>query len=208
MRSMQQPQNRLTLTIFVAVLFIVGAVFGGLMVHALTLEQQEDLAADITRYIGQMGTDSAAIDGAASFWNRLFFHGKWLLIVWLLGVTVVGFPFLLALDFLKGALLGFAVGTLVSEHSWKGLLFSLASVAPPNLIAVPVIIMASAAALSFSLYVVNNRLLRQGGELAPQLISFTAAMLGMFLLLAGAALLEAYVSPVLMGWVAPMINGS
>ena len=34
-------------------------------------------------------------------------------------------PIILALDFFKGVLVGFAIGTLVSQHAWKGLLFSL-----------------------------------------------------------------------------------
>ncbi|MFD1955806.1 stage II sporulation protein M [Paenibacillus thailandensis] len=207
MRPMPQSYN-VTLLIFVAVLFVVGAVFGGLMVHALTLEQQEDLADEVARYIGQFGSNAAAAGDSDAFWSRLLFHGKWLLLVWVLGVTVVGVPFVLALDFLKGALVGFAVGTLVSEHSWKGVLLSLVSVAPPNLITVPAILMASVASLSFSLYVVNNRLLRQRGPLAPQLISFTASTAIMLALLAGAALLETYVSPVLIGWVAPMFASS
>ena len=45
--------------------------------------------------------------------------------LWVLGLTVVGLPFVLALDFLKGVLVGFAIGMLVREFAWKGLLFSL-----------------------------------------------------------------------------------
>ncbi|QAY68403.1 stage II sporulation protein M [Paenibacillus protaetiae] len=200
-------QSHFTLYLFVSILFVVGTVFGGLMVNALTLEQQQDLAADLSRFIGGIYTGASGVqDGTASFWSQLLFNAKWLLLVWVLGITVVGIPFILALDFMKGALVGFAVGTLVSTHSWRGALFSLVSVAPPNIIAVPAILMASAASLSFSLYVVNNRLLKQNGPLAPQVLSLTSTTLFMLLLLAAAALVEAYVSPVMMGWVAPMLQ--
>ncbi|MFF2482088.1 stage II sporulation protein M [Paenibacillus sp. NPDC058071] len=201
-----QPQgrNHYTLYIFVAVLFVVGAVFGGLMVNALTLEQQQNLAADMNQYI-QLMSNGIAVDEAHSFWDRFLFHGKWLLLLWLLGITVVGLPFVLALDFLKGALVGFSIGTLINQYAWKGLLFSLVSVAPHNLIVVPAIMATSVAAITFSAYVIKNRLILQRGTLAPQLAAFTSTAVLMLFVLAGAALLEAYLSPALMQWLAPML---
>ncbi|KQO17468.1 stage II sporulation protein M [Paenibacillus sp. Leaf72] len=199
--------RQLTLYVFVGVLFVVGVIFGGLMVNALTFEQQQDLASDMSQYV-QLMHGGAVADSAATFWERVFFHGKWLLVLWFLGITVVGIPLVLAMDFLKGVLVGFALGTLITQYSWKGVLFSLVSIAPPNLIIVPAILMASASALSFSLYVVKNRLMRQNGTLAPQMLSFTTTAMLMLMVLIGAALLEAYVSPLLMSWAAPILDAS
>ncbi|MFF2090207.1 stage II sporulation protein M [Paenibacillus sp. NPDC058174] len=200
-------RNPITLYVFVAVLFVVGVIFGGLMVQALTLEQQQDLASNVNQYIHLVNNGTVA-DEAHSFWERFMFYGKWLLLLWLLGITVVGIPFVLALDFLKGVLVGFSIGTLISQHAWEGLLFSLVSVAPPNLIVVPALMVASVAAISFSTYVIKNRLFQQKGSLAPQIAAFSSTALLMLILLAGAALLEAYVSPVLMQWVAPMMTAA
>ncbi len=198
-------KNQLSLYVFVSVLFVVGAIFGALMVNALTLEQQQELAQDVDQYL-QLMNDGAGIGEAHSFWERFFFHSKWLLVLWVLGITVVGIPGVLALNFLKGALVGFSVGTLINQYAWKGVLFSLVSIAPQNLIAVPAIIITSAAAISFSIFVIKNRLLRQTGELAPQLGSFTSTAMLMLILFAGAALLEAYISPTLIAWVSPLLS--
>lgn len=200
-------KNQFTLYVFVAVLFVVGVIFGGLMVNALTLEQQQDLASDVNQYI-QLMNNGVMADEAQSFWDRLFFHSKWLLLLWLLGITVVGIPFVLVLDFLKGALVGFAIGSLVSQYAWKGLLFSLVSVVPPNLIIVPALMITSVAAISFSTYVIKNRLFQQRGTLGPQIANFTSTAFLMLLVLIGAALLEAYISPILMNWVAPLLTVS
>lgn len=200
-------KNQFTLYVFVAVLFVVGVIFGGLMVNALTLEQQQELASDVSQYINLVNNGTTT-DASQSFWERMLFHGKWLFLLWILGITVVGVPFVLALDFLKGALVGFAIGTLISQHAWKGVLFSLVAVAPPNLIIVPVFMVTSVAAISFSTYVVKNRLFQQKGSLMPQIAGFSSTALLMLLMLAGAALLEAYISPVLMQWVAPMLAAS
>ncbi len=198
-------KNQLSLYVFVSVLFVVGAVFGMLMVNALTLEQQQDLARDVEQYMRLMDA-GIGIGEAASFWDRFMFHVKWLALLWLLGMTVVGIPGVLALNFLKGALVGFSVGTLINQYAWKGVLLSLVSVAPQNVLLIPGMVIASAAALSFSMYVIKNRLLRQKGELAPQVRLFTSTVLLMLVVFAAAALLEAYVSPAMIAWVSPLLS--
>jgi len=201
---MGTAKNQLSLYVFVSVLFAAGVVFGALLVGALSFEQQQELADDLGRYVLMM-QDGIGPLPQESFWERFMFHGKWLLLLWLLGITVVGIPGVLALNFLKGALIGFSFGTLINEYAWKGVWFALLSIAPQNAIAVPAMIMTSAAAISFSLYVVKNRLLQQQGALMPQLISFSSTTMFMLLMFACAALFEAYVSPVIIKWGAPFV---
>ncbi|AJY77234.1 stage II sporulation protein M [Paenibacillus beijingensis] len=200
-----QMKHQLTLYLFVIILFAVGVVFGTLMVGALTLEQQQNLGDELSSFIQYI---SAGIfpNEAQSFWSSLWFHAKWLLLIWVLGLTVVGMPFVLALDFLKGVLVGFTIGTLISQHAWKGLLFSLVSVAPPNLLAVPALMVASVAALSFSLVVIRSRLIGRQGPLLRPAVSFVTTMAVMFLALVGAAFVDAYLSPSLMQWAAPLVS--
>ncbi|MNT62917.1 Stage II sporulation protein M [compost metagenome] len=126
--------------------------------------------------------------------------------LWVLGITVVGVPGVLAINFLKGSLVGFSVGLLINQYAWKGVLFSLVTIAPQNVIIVPAMIMLSAAALSFSIYVIKDRLLQQKGELRQQLVSFTSTAALIFLVFTGAALFEAFVSPLLIGWVSPILS--
>lgn len=195
------------LYLYVAVLFVVGGIFGALLVNALTLEQQQDLADEVSRYVQYMnvGVGSSAEE---VFWERFFFHLKWLVLIWLLGVTVVGIPGILALNFLKGALIGFAIGVLIQQYEWKGIFFSFLSMAPQNAIAVPAMIVTSSASISFALFIVKNRLLQQKGELLPQLGTLTSTSLFMLLLFAGAALVEAYFTPAVIGWAVPYLSPS
>ncbi|MBH5318029.1 stage II sporulation protein M [Paenibacillus sp. GSMTC-2017] len=193
------------LYIFVSVLFVVGGIFGALLVNALTLEQQQELSGEVKQYIQLMdgGVSSNEVD---VFWERFFFHFKWLMLIWLLGITVVGIPVILILNFLKGTLIGFSVGVLLQQYAWKGVLFSLVAVAPQNIIAIPALVITSAAAISFGTYIVKNRLLQQKGELLPELGSFTSTTIIMLLIFAGASLFEAYISPPLISWAAPFIS--
>ena len=200
-------RENVNLYLFVGVLLIVGAIFGALLVHALTFEQQQELAARLGLYM-KTAQEPSAVQPAAAFRDSLLFYGKWLLLIWLLGISVIGLPVVLLLDFLKGVLIGFAGGLLIQELAWKGVLFFLAAVAPQNALVVPALMIASVSAARFAYFVVRERLFRRKGRLLPPFVAHSAAaalMLGMLVL---AALYEAYVSPLLLEWVTPRVAGS
>ncbi|MCU6710108.1 stage II sporulation protein M [Paenibacillus sp. J5C_2022] len=197
------------LYVFVTVLFLAGAIFGVLVVHLLTLEQQQDLAGEISRYIQLLdGGNGLDLEQSDYFWSRLLFHLKWLVLVYMLGITVIGIPGVLALNFLKGVVVGFTIGTFVLQYAWQGLFFSLVAVMPHNIILIPAMIVVSAAAISFAMFLVKNRLLRQEGALLPQLGSYSSTAVLMLLLFAGAALFEAYMAPSLIQWASGFLTSS
>lgn len=192
------------LYLFVSVLFVVGGVFGILLVHALTLEQQQNVTEEVRQYVQSIYAGMGASPEAV-FWSKFFFHLKWLVLILLLGITVIGIPGILALNFLKGALIGFALGILIKQYEWKGIFFSLVTMAPQNTFAVPALIMMSAASISFGLFIVRNRLLQQKGDLLPPLGALASTAIIILLLYAGAAFIEAYFSPAVISWAAPYL---
>ncbi len=193
-------ESRLLL-LFVAVLFAVGVLFGTVLASSLPAGQQQSLGEELSVFMGSLSAGSGP-DPAAAFWSALWLHGRWLLAIWLLGLTVVGLPFILALDFFKGVLVGFAIGTLVSQLSWRGFAFSLLSVVPPNLIGVPAYLAVSSASIAFSLYVIRNRFIRRKGSLLPPAAALAGTAAAMFLVLAAASAVDAWLSPSLMRWAA------
>ena len=197
-------ERQLTLYLFVMVVFAVGILFGALMVSALTLEQQQRLGDELTSFTSYISAGMFP-DQAESFWHSLWFYGKWLLLVALLGFSVVGFPFVLALDFLKGVLIGFTMGTMISQHAWKGLLFSLLSIVPPNLFAVPALIVSSVAALSFSIVAILQQIAWTWRVFLEPSSAFVTTTAVMFLALVGASFVDAYMSPSIMKWAAPLL---
>ncbi len=168
----QYMKEHLSLYIFVGVIFVTGVVFGAVMVNALSLEQKQE----ITRYLGNffsIVTQGGLESGTASSIKESFtMHIKWVLIIWLLGLSVIGLPLILILDFLKGVLIGFSVGYMVGTLSWKGLLFALVSVVPQNLIVIPLLIICSVSAISFSILLVKNRFISRKALFTSLLCSF------------------------------------
>ncbi|MFD3258751.1 stage II sporulation protein M [Paenibacillus lentus] len=194
--------------VFVSVLFLMGVVFGALMVNALTFEQQQDLS----RYLGNFFI--SVNEGGADFhpvtlWEVAILHLKWLGLIWILGLSVIGLPGILILDFLKGVLIGFTVGCLVGQFTWKGLLFALVSVAPHNLLIIPVLLISSVAAIGFSLNIIRSRvLMSRSGSAARPFLTYTGLTMVLGVVIMAASSFETWVTPVMMGWVTPMLESS
>ncbi|CQR57040.1 stage II sporulation protein M [Paenibacillus riograndensis] len=206
MRSLRLMMKEQTpLYIFVAVLFLVGVVFGALIVSALTLDQQQELG----DYLGNffVTVDQQGLPAAPdSYWDIAALNLKWIALIWILGLSVIGLPGILILDFLKGVLIGFTVGCMVSEYSWHGMLFALVSVAPHNLVLIPVLLVGSAAAIAFSLLMIRSRVLGQRrSPVTRPFVMYTVLSFGLAVLVLGISGFEAWVTPTMMRWVTPLL---
>jgi len=200
-------KDQVHLYLFLSVLFLMGVVFGALMSGALTPEQRQDLDRHLGSFLQtvSLGGETAPRPGLLSAFGL---HFKWTALIWLLGVSVVGLPLVLALNFLKGLLIGFTVGVIVSEYTWKGLAFALAGVVPQNLFVVPALLAGSAAAISFSGYLVKHRFLQKTNDsAAPFFVKYAGVGLSLVVAMFAAALVETYLSPVLLGRLAPWVLG-
>ncbi|MGG3282487.1 stage II sporulation protein M [Paenibacillus solani] len=206
MQSFRQAfKDQTMLYVFVGVLFLVGVLFGALMVNALSLEQQQDMARYLNHFFVNV-QDSGNTMGSSSYWSIAALHLKWIGLIWILGLSVIGLPGILILDFLKGVLIGFTVGYLIGQYSWKGLLFALVSIAPQNLFVIPVLMMCSVAAITFSLYIIRDRfIMNRGSSMTKPFASYAMLTFIMVLLTLGVASFETWVTPVMMRWVTPVL---
>ncbi len=206
-------KDLLPLYLFVCILFVMGVVFGALLVNALTLQQKHDVGQYVNTFLAGIGGEGEAggeavrstVSGAGAVWDAFGAHARWVFFIWILGLSVVGVPLILLLDFLKGVLIGFTVGYLAGQWSWDGIVFAIVSVAPQNLVVVPAIIVASVASISFSLLLVRSRLLHRTGTVKQPLASFSLTALLLTGLMLAVSLFEVYVSPGLLEWAAPML---
>jgi stage II sporulation protein M len=202
----QFMKENVSLYVFVSVLFVIGVVFGAVMVNALSLEQKQEMS----RYLGsflQEVNGGMEVDKSRSFQQAFGLHMKWILLIWLFGLSIIGLPLILILDFLKGVLIGFTVGYLIGQLSWKGMLFAFVSVAPQNLIIIPALLICSVSAVAFSIYMIKNRFIQRKGSIYQPFMRYTSITLLMGVLLLGAAVWEGYFSLGLIKWVTPMLNG-
>lgn len=189
----------LVLYFFIILLFLIGVVFGALAVKTLGEEQKVELITYLKVFFqGLHDGHDAGLDVGALVKQAMLNNIKTVVMIWLLGLTVIGVPVILFIVFTRGFVLGFTVGFLVNEYVLRGVAFAIVSVIPHNVLLIPAIIAAAVSGVAFSLLVVRNRLRPYRVNLPYECMAYTSMAVLMLGVVIVGGLVEGYITPVFM----------
>ncbi|GGH79262.1 stage II sporulation protein M [Pullulanibacillus pueri] len=191
-------QENISIYTFTIVLFLMGIIFGAIIVNSLPDEAKSNLFNYLERFFGEVSGNNVAVPSV--MFNEGFTHYiQYIGFIWILGLSIIGLPIIFVLLFLKGIVIGFTVGFLVNQMGMHGFWLAIASIFPQNLLVIPLFIIVSTTSIAFSLKMIRQLLMRTRKQpLLPQFGQYVLMMFGMAVVIALVSLYEAYVSPVLM----------
>lgn len=190
---------------FMILIIVIGVVIGALAVKILPDDQKNELINYLHIFFNGLTQENENIASGSMISVVMFNNVKTVILMWILGFTIIGIPFVLFILFTRGFIIGFTVGFLVNEYVMKGLLFAFASVLPHNLFAVPAMLLLGVSATTFSLMLLRRKsygrinIWYEGMRYSMVCIVSLAVMLI-------AALLEVYISPVFMKLAATLLT--
>lgn len=190
----------IVLTIF----FIAGICLGAFMVNGLNQAQKEELMNYLQGFFVLIENQNIPSDQL--FWLSLINYSKIYLLIWILGVTIIGIPLIYLSITLKGFLTGFSSGFIIASLGEKGILFEIIAFIPCEIIIIPGLLFLAVAAINFSMSIIKtkspkglyNFLWRKA--IPIYLITGFSTWITCIL----AALLEAYIVPVLIRIILPV----
>jgi len=190
---------------FMILIFLIGVVVGALAVRNLPDEQKTELIGYLHIFFTGLtqGTDNITY-GGNMISLVMFNNAKTIVLMWILGFTIVGIPFVLFILFTRGFIIGFTVGFLVNEYVMRGLLFAFASVLPHNFLAIPAVLVMGVSATKFSLMLVRRKAYGKI-NLWYEAMGYSVLCIIILVAMMLAALLEVYISPVFMKLVASLL---
>ncbi|HHZ17306.1 MAG TPA: stage II sporulation protein M [Peptococcaceae bacterium] len=179
------------LYLLVSLCFLLGAVFGFWGMHALEKSDASLMNALFEEITAQFGDDfNFALSARQAVMKNLLNLGK----IFVLGLTIIGFPLVLVIIFTRGFVFGFTLEFFCQGKAWPGSILALLALLPPNFLSVPAYILSAVAAIRFSLYLISGRQQREI-SISEAFLKYFFVMLGYSLLLLGSALIEGYFSP-------------
>jgi stage II sporulation protein M len=184
--------------LFIVVLFFMGVIFGAIVVNSMSFTQKEDLFYYLSQFFGQISEEKVA-ENKDLFLQSFFHNSKFIGLIWILGISIIGLPVILILLFVKGMVVGFTVGFLVSQMKWKGFTLAIASILPQNLIIIPVFIIMAALSVIFSIKMIKRQFMKTYSQpIIPLFKGYILALIAAVVFISAASGIEAYLSPVLM----------
>ncbi len=177
--------------ILVLLMFLIGLIMGNYQVPGLDGGVKNQLSGIIDSYLRE-GMDGS-LGGHTILVSAFNKQLQAIMMLWFLGLTVIGLPLVLAVIWLRGFALGFTVSFLLHDRAGAGILITLLSVLPQNLIYIPFFLAWSVVAINFSVYIMGGR--NNGVPLGRAVLGYTSLMLVYLLIMLAGAFVEAYLSP-------------
>ncbi|ETI69835.1 stage II sporulation protein M [Neobacillus vireti] len=184
--------------LFIVVLFLMGVIFGAIVVNSMSITQKEDLFYYLSQFFGQVSDGKVTVDNDL-FLQSFLHNSKFIGLIWVLGISIIGLPVILILLFIKGMVVGFTVGFLVSQMGWNGFMLAFVSILPQNLIIIPVFILMAAFSVIFSMRMIKQQFMKKYAQpILPFFKGYILTLIVAVVFISAASGIEAYLSPLLM----------
>jgi len=136
------------LLVFLFILGIIGIIAGSIFVTILNSNDKTLVNEHLNVFLNNIKDNK--IDYLFVLKNNLGTNLIYVLLIWLLGISVIGLPVILIMYFSKLFILGFSIGSIISCYGIKGTLFALAYVFPGQVLSVIGISLITMYSISFS----------------------------------------------------------
>lgn len=178
--------------IIILAVFVCGLTVGSVSAGRMDTSKSEELSLYIKDFM--QNAQGASFESARMARSAMINNSITVAAIYILGLTVIGMPVTLAILFVRGFVIGFAVGFLTRDLSAGGLLLTAAAILPHNLLYIPAICFGTSSSVMFGL-LLWKRNFDTGIAIWPRLLKYTGVMTMVLLVSLGAGLVEGYITP-------------
>ncbi len=134
--------------LFLLILLIIGITVGSIFVTILNQSDKSLVSEHLNDFLNNV--EENKLDFSLALKNNLINNVLYVLIIWLLGISVIGLPIIIFMFFSKTFILGFSLGAIISTFKTKGILFGLIYTFPGQVISLLFLILLVMYSMSFS----------------------------------------------------------
>ncbi len=194
--------------IALAIIFIIGIAAGAFAIKGLSADQIEELDNYFNGFL-QL-SEKEEINSSELFFTSFFDNLKFVLVLWLAGITIIGIPFIYMFIGFRGFITGFSSGFFINSLGFKGTLFSMVSIIPGELIIAPCYIILAANGILFSMSIIKSRSIRGAfrKNIRTELTRYSLVTLLIGIASTAGVLINSYVSPVFLRILLPMLTST
>ncbi|MBS4539969.1 stage II sporulation protein M [Clostridium sp. D2Q-11] len=189
-------KNNLFIYFLVTVILMIGISAGVITIKILSESQRGELHSFISNFFSNI--DSQKIDNVSLLKYSIFNNLKTTLVIWILGLIILGVPITLGIVLFRGFTIGFTIGFMINDFGFKGLMLALLTLIPQNIFIIPGIIIISSSSISYSINFIKRRKKNKKESLFKETFGFSFFILITCLCFIIGGIVEAYITPYLM----------
>lgn len=142
------------LFVFLVVIVSVGVASGSIFVTFLNDSDKIMVSDYLNSFLNNLNSNNLNYNGTLI--NTLIFTLGLAILIWILGISVIGFVLILLFLFIKAFSLGFSVASIIINFNFKGILIALAYVVPHHIINLMIYLLISSYALVLSYRLISS----------------------------------------------------
>lgn len=192
--------------LFLLMAFMLGVCAGAFTVNGLSTMQMDELSNYFHGFIQLFNNEN--MKSSDLFSIALLENLKLIGLLWILGVSIIGLPFIFLIFGVKGFITGFSSGFIIRVLGMKGLLFSGFALLPKEIIIVPCLIAMGVNGINFSMRIAKNKSSEgiQKSSLKAAFVSYCMITVLFTAIILAGILFDAYVTPILLRIVLPVLQ--
>lgn len=140
-------KNQKKLYLLLIGLAILSFILGGLFIFVLNDESSTYISNGIKDFFNNISEYS----GISSFFNSFVNSSVYILIIWVLGISIIGIPIILIIYIFKFFLFGFSLSSIIYTYKLGGILRCLIHLFPHQLVFLLILLLVSFYGISFSI---------------------------------------------------------
>lgn len=192
------------LFIFLLVIVIVGVVAGSIFSTIIDSNDKKMVLEYLNSFFNN--AKDGKLNYNTSIVNTLVFTVGFAFIIWILGISVIGFFVVIFMLFMKGFILGFSVSSIIANFGFKGVLLALAYVFPHHIINILVFMLLTAYSLIISYKLIKCITSKKPLDLKHIMHRYVIVLSVSLIFLVITSLYEVYVVPKLLNIIVSIIK--
>ena len=192
------------LFVFLVVIIAVGIAAGSIFVTVLNNDDKIMVSDYLNNFLNNLNSNNLNYSGTLI--NTLIFTLGGALLIWLLGISVIGFILILLFLFIKAFALGFSIGSIIINFNFKGILIALAYIVPHHIINMMIFLLISSYALILSYRLINSFTKKKAFEFKGIFNKYLFILGFSLIILLISVLYEVYGAPKLINLIVSILN--
>ena len=173
---------------------LTGIILGIYSVKYMGQSERNDLLNYLANFVDPSNTNG--ISYKAIFLQSVKNNLPVIVLLWFLGLTIIGMPIVIIVDLLKGFTVGFTFSFMISGLGKSGIGIAILGVLPQNIIYIPCIVFASVASMEFSIMLLKNKFNKQWtSSISGRIVNYSVLFIIIIVLLFIGIIIESYIAP-------------
>ncbi len=133
---------------FVITILLLGVISGSIFLVVLNKTDKTNIVLKIISFMENINKGN--INSGQAFKNSLIINYTFIILIWMLGLSIIGIIINIFLTYIKGFITGFSISSILLSYKYKGILASILYIFPSGILNIIVVASLTIYSIMFS----------------------------------------------------------